>query len=206
MKPITRITLVRHGHVHNPENIFYGRRPRFRLSAEGRRQAEMAAEILKSERPAAIYSSPLLRARQTAEEILKHHPGKTLRISTLINEVYSPFEGLPAEAVTVLHGDIYSHSPPPFEQPPDVAARALRFLARMRSRHEGRHIIAVSHGDVLVFTVLRLQGLPLTPESKIRLAAEGINGGYPAPASLTTLSYHASSPDTPPAIAYLKPY
>jgi broad specificity phosphatase PhoE len=206
MEPVTRITLVRHGQVNNPDNVFYGRRPRFRLSAEGRRQAELAAGVLKDEEPAAIYSSPLLRARQTANEILKYHPGMRLHISRLINEVHSPYEGLPVQVVEARNGDIYSHSPPPYEQPADVAARALKFLTRMRSRHGGRHIIAVTHGDVLVFTVLRLRGLPLTPESKIRWVTERIDGGYPAPASLTTLTYRSPDPDTLPAIAHLKPY
>ena len=36
----TSISFVRHGHVHNPENIVYGRLPGFRLSDLGRRGAQ----------------------------------------------------------------------------------------------------------------------------------------------------------------------
>ena len=57
---------MRHGEVHNPRAIFYGRMPRFRLSEAGRRQAEAAADYLAGAPLAAIYTSPLLRARQTA--------------------------------------------------------------------------------------------------------------------------------------------
>ena len=57
--------MVRHAHVHNPQDILYGRLPRFRLSPEGRTQAEILARFLSTRDTAAIYTSPLLRARQT---------------------------------------------------------------------------------------------------------------------------------------------
>ena len=40
-----RVHLVRHGEVHNPRSVMYGRLPRFRLSAHGVRQAEEAERL-----------------------------------------------------------------------------------------------------------------------------------------------------------------
>ena len=62
----TILLFVRHAEVHNPRDVVYGRLPRFRLSARGREQAARVAACLAGVPLAAIYTSPLLRARQTA--------------------------------------------------------------------------------------------------------------------------------------------
>ena len=71
--PRTTILLVRHADVHNPADVVYGRLPRFGLSSVGREEATRTAATLAGEPLAAIYSSPQLRARQTAETIAAHH-------------------------------------------------------------------------------------------------------------------------------------
>lgn len=65
------VHLVRHGHVHNPEGVLYGRLPEFRLSDAGERMAEATARYLASSGRdiARVVSSPLLRAQQTAAVI-----------------------------------------------------------------------------------------------------------------------------------------
>jgi len=65
------VHLVRHGHVHNPEGVLYGRMPEFRLSAAGERMAEATARSLAGSGRdiARVISSPLLRAQQTAGAI-----------------------------------------------------------------------------------------------------------------------------------------
>ena len=85
MSADTHIHLVRHGHVHNPENLFYGRRPRFRLSSLGVAQARQAARFFANRPLAVVYASPMLRARQTACELLKMSQLSRIKISGLIN-------------------------------------------------------------------------------------------------------------------------
>src|SRR5262249_56679907 len=75
----TTLYFVRHTEVHNPRDLFYGRLPRFRISARGREQAERVADYLADEPIVAVYTSPLLRARQTAQVIAARHPGVPLR-------------------------------------------------------------------------------------------------------------------------------
>lgn len=67
--PADRLHLVRHGEVHNPEHVLYGRLPNYRLSDAGRGMARAAAEHLRGEgRPVrALYASPLQRTRESAE-------------------------------------------------------------------------------------------------------------------------------------------
>lgn len=60
---------MRHGEVHNPERVLYGRLPNFRLSADGRTMARQAAEFVHGlERPVgSLVCSPLQRTRESAE-------------------------------------------------------------------------------------------------------------------------------------------
>ena len=64
---MTTLYLVRHGEVHNPEGIIYGRLPGYGLSENGRRQLAAAAELLAGEGAiVALYSSPMQRAQESA--------------------------------------------------------------------------------------------------------------------------------------------
>ncbi|GAB6064848.1 histidine phosphatase family protein [Deferrisoma palaeochoriense] len=180
----TRVFLVRHGKVENPGRVLYGRLPRFGLSPDGREQARRAAEILAAEPLAEVWASPLLRARQTAREILARHPGLRLRISRLLHEVRTPFEGRPLAEARAAGEDFYTGSGPGFEQPGGVADRMERFLRRTARRRPGAAVAAVTHGDPLAFLVMRLSGLPLDPRRKAALQPCGIPDGYPQPGSI----------------------
>ena len=63
------VHLLRHGEVHNPDGILYGRLPGFRLSDLGVAQAEMAAQFLAARDIGYLVSSPLERAQQTAQPL-----------------------------------------------------------------------------------------------------------------------------------------
>ena len=63
---MTVVHLLRHGEVHNPDGVLYGRLPGFRLSDLGVAQAKLAAEYLATRPVGVIVSSPLARAKQTA--------------------------------------------------------------------------------------------------------------------------------------------
>jgi len=67
--PADRLHLVRHGEVHNPQRVLYGRLPNYRLSEDGRRMARAAAEHVRDlGRPvASLTASPLQRTRESAE-------------------------------------------------------------------------------------------------------------------------------------------
>ncbi|MBW2443769.1 MAG: histidine phosphatase family protein [Deltaproteobacteria bacterium] len=202
----TAISFVRHGEVFNPDNVFYGRLAGFGLSGKGKYQAVRAAEALNGSRLTAIFSSPLLRARQTAGELVKSNPHLKLRVSSLLAEVASPFDGRPAREVDNLNGDVYTGSGDRFEQPRDIVHRVRQFIRRSRRQYAGDHIAAVTHGDVIAFTVLWINRQPLIPAHKSRLAPFGVSDGYPALASVTTFTFRTELDDEIPAVAYLRPY
>ena len=61
----TTVHLLRHGEVHNPDKVLYGRLPGFRLSELGHEMAQRAAQALSARDVTAVIASPLERAQQT---------------------------------------------------------------------------------------------------------------------------------------------
>jgi broad specificity phosphatase PhoE len=61
--------LVRHGEVHNPAGVIYGRLPGFRLSDRGERMAATTADAIADLPVSRIVASPLLRTQQSAQPI-----------------------------------------------------------------------------------------------------------------------------------------
>lgn len=189
MSKPTRITLVRHGEVHNPDSIFYGRLPRFGLSAYGEAAAVAAGKELRFLKPVALYASPLLRARRTAELIAAQGLDLKPRLTSLLLEVHSPLDGISQRDLEAQDWSIYNDFGPGFEQPPDALTRVLRFFAMARERHAGRSVVAVTHGDLIAFTILWASGVPVAVESRQRLIDCGVVDGYPTPASSTTFTF-----------------
>jgi len=150
-----------------------------------------------------VFSSPMLRARQTADAIMAFHKGLKPSRSKLLNEVCNPYEGRPGAEIDARHGDIYTGSEACFEQPGDVFQRVQRFLARVRRHHAAQQVVAVTHGDVITFTVLWAKGFPLTPINKARLQKSGYPVPYPAHASITTLIYRTDAADERPEVHYI---
>ncbi len=202
----TIISLIRHGQVHNPQKVIYGRLPGFELSDLGKQQAEATADYLKHAALTAIYSSPLLRARQTAGIVRTYHPGIALQIAEQVNEVTFLFEGQPMANMADRNWDLYTGVGAEYEQPEDVVARVTPFLLTLRDTYPGQHLAIVSHGDVIAFTLLWFNNRELIPQNKHTLDTFGFSDDYPAPASISNLIYYSSDPAEKPRLQYVKPY
>lgn len=161
MSTRTLIHLVRHAEVHNPENLWYGRLEGFRLSERGLRQAE-ALGLHFANRPLdSIYSSPLERARQTADAIAAPH-GLQVSLDPDLIESETRLQGN--------HGDTRLFRNPlrvryfvnPFrpswgESYASISARMLGAVARMVRAHPGGEVAAVSHMTPILVTRLRIR-------------------------------------------------
>jgi broad specificity phosphatase PhoE len=163
----TTVWLARHGEVHNPKRVLYGRLPRMQLSPEGSRQARELADFLAPRPLVACYGSPMLRARLTASSIVARHPGlQRVRIDSDLIEVRTGWQGQPIEMLERIHFDFYA-SPhgPDDESLQMIRDRMLRWLHRVLRRHAGSEVVAVSHGDPILVLAGTLAGLRLTPET-----------------------------------------
>ena len=188
----TTITLLRHGLVENPNAIYYGRLPHFGLAARGRAQAIAAGRYLADANISAIYHSPLLRAEQTAGLVAAQLSAPAPLIACdLLTEIYSPYDGQTIAAMEQRNWDFYGEIAPPYETPADILARVLAFFAHARAEYPGRHIVAVSHGDLIAFAILWAFGRPATGAAKRELIDCGVDDLYPAPASLSTFRFDA---------------
>lgn len=204
--PLT-LHLIRHGEVHNPEHIFYGRLAGYYLSEAGRKQAEAAGLKLATEPLSALYSSPMERAQETAG-IIASRQAQPLKpvIDESLNEVYSPYDGRPHAELEPTLFDIYTGTGPEYEKPEDVRARLLRFIQAARQRHAGQTIAAVAHGDIMVVAFLYAKAQPAHDIARTRLEQLGLPERYPMTASISTLIYQSDDPDEVPAYRYLRPY
>jgi broad specificity phosphatase PhoE len=88
----TVVHLLRHGEVHNPSKILYGRLPGYLLSDLGQRMAVRAAEFFADRDVVRVGSSPLERARQTAVPIAEKL-GLEVLIDGRLTEAENVFEG-----------------------------------------------------------------------------------------------------------------
>ncbi len=195
---MTIIHFVRHGQVHNPQRLLYGRLPRFPLSAAGREEAEAAAIYLCRRPLAAVFSSPRLRALQTARIIASHHPGLRVRISHLLDETHTPHEGRPLAELEASGWDMFTNIPPHYEQPEDIFNRAQRFIRWVRRRFPHGEVVAVSHGELLLWMHLWVRGLPFTLETQFLIDP------FPETASITTLTF--ADEREVPTLTYYRPY
>jgi broad specificity phosphatase PhoE len=147
----TVVHLLRHGEVFNPEGVLYGRLPGFQLSDLGHQMADRAAAALADRDIAAVISSPMERAQQTA------HPLSTvLDVPILIDpnliEADNVFEG---QRVSVGDGvlkqpktwrHLWNPIRPSWGEPYEqVAARMQQAIADARGQAEGREAVLVSH-------------------------------------------------------------
>ncbi|MHB1491137.1 MAG: histidine phosphatase family protein, partial [Cellulomonas sp.] len=94
----TTVHLIRHGEVHNPEGVLYGRLPGYRLSDRGLAMARKVADHLAGEGPeradiTVVVASPLERAQQTATPIAEAF-GLAIRSDERLIEADNYFQGL----------------------------------------------------------------------------------------------------------------
>jgi broad specificity phosphatase PhoE len=200
MESTTIIHFVRHGHVQNKSGVYYGRLQGFPLSDEGQHQASMTREYLKDETIAAVYSSPQLRARETAQILSEPHRNVVISISQLLDEVCSPFDGFPIKKVEDRNWNVYDHGIPGYEQPEDVLARAHHFIRGVRLGHLEQQVVAVTHGDLIAFIMIWVKGIALTPDNKQSLYKESLE-----PGSITTLTFQTRNDDEFPRLEHLNP-
>ncbi|HEY4002199.1 MAG TPA: histidine phosphatase family protein [Candidatus Xenobia bacterium] len=183
---MTTVYLVRHAEPANPRQVHYGRLPRFRLSDAGRVQAEALGQRLSTIRADAIYSSPLLRARQTAAALARYQPGVRVAIRRGLIEVRNPVEGTPFTEVP-LGTNLYEPPMPGIESMAEQGARMRHTMEALVRAHPDGTVFAVSHGDPIAVLLLGYRGLPLTREALRQ-------NDYPALASITRLIYAGGSP------------
>lgn len=201
------VHLVRHGEVHNPDNVLYARLPGFFLSETGREQARSAGDYLSKRPITALYASPMERAQQTAEIIAGAHSADlSIQTDENLHEILTPYEGASHDDMAKINYEFYDDLEPPYETPADIRRRIRAFIASARHRHPGDEVIGVTHGDNLVVMFLYAIGKPEHEIGRYKLAGWGLPDPYPQTASILTLVYRTDNPEEVPSWRYVRPY
>ena len=182
----TVVHLLRHGEVHNPHRLLYGRLPGYHLSALGRRMAEVAAEHLGDHDVTLVVSSPLERARETAAPIAESH-GLEVVVDERVIEAGNDFEGLPVAggAGILRHPRLYPKMRTPFrpswgEPYVEIVERMRLAVVDARAAARGHEAVVVSHQAPIWMIRLATEGRPLVHNPARRECAL---------ASLTSLTF-----------------
>jgi broad specificity phosphatase PhoE len=163
----TTIYLVRHGDVHNPDQIMYERIPGFRLSELGRTQAHALGKFLSGKKIQALYASPLERTIETATIISSYHKSLSIIRDERLLEVSTVARGMSVRDLAQMRWDFYK---PEFTQKGgetllDIWKRMSLFLGEVVKKHAGQEIVVVSHGDPIMITAIAHKGEPIQLES-----------------------------------------
>jgi broad specificity phosphatase PhoE len=147
----TVVHVLRHGEVHNPDKILYGRLPGFRLSDLGTQMARSAAKALDGHDVTHVVSSPLERAQQTAVPFAEQF-GLDVATDDRLIESDNFFEGKKVSVGDgVLRNPLYwrvlwNPFRPSWGEPYTViAARMLAAVQTAREAAEGHEAVCVSH-------------------------------------------------------------
>ncbi|GDY44526.1 histidine phosphatase family protein [Streptomyces antimycoticus] len=148
---ITVVHVMRHGEVHNPEGVLYGRLPGYHLSDLGRQMADRVAEHLADRDITHVVASPLERAQETAGPIAKAH-GLDVASDERLIEAANVFQG---KTFGVGDGALrkpanWRHLTNPFrpswgEPYVDQVVRMMAALGRARDAARGHEAVCVSH-------------------------------------------------------------
>jgi probable phosphoglycerate mutase len=187
----TLVLLVRHGQTPTTGRLLPGRAPGLHLSDDGRQQAEAVAQRIKRlERVAAVYASPLERARETALPIARAR-GLALRIERGLVELdVGQWTGSRLDRVSKRpEWQTVQRHPSGFRFPEgesftEMQTRMTGTLARLVERHRGATVVAVSHADPIKAALAWALGMHLDLFQRLAIA----------PGSVTTIAYGATGP------------
>lgn len=161
--PDTVVHLLRHGEVHNPDGVLYGRRDGFHLSDLGNRMAQRVADAIGERDIVHLVSSPLERAQETARPLATAR-GLSIVTDERVIESENKFEGAQfGQGRNALrHPSSWRHlwNPlkPSWGEPyKQVVARMLAAVTDARTAAAGHEAVVVSHQLPIWITRLHVE-------------------------------------------------
>ncbi len=182
----TVVYLVRHGSTAANREVPYrlqGRALDLPMDDQGNDQARRAAGVLATIRLDAVYTSPLLRARETAAWIGRPHGMAPVVVHELVEASLGRWEGLTwdqARAADPALVEAFLASPgtvayPDGESFLDAQTRMVPVMGMLAARHSGGRIAVVSHNVTNRGYLAALMGIPIERARAIRQSNGGIN-------------------------------
>lgn len=171
--PADLIHLVRHGEVHNPDGILYGRIPGYHLSELGHAMADAAAASLVGSPIVALYASPLQRAQESAAPWSERF-GLEINTEERIIEPHNWFEGRKFEFPGALRHPsawpkLINPMKPSWGEPyKSVELRMLAAITAAWAKPESGEVVMVSHQMPIVMVARSVKGMRLFHDPRNR--------------------------------------
>ena len=177
----TRLYLVRHCDVLNPQGVLYGHLPSFGLSPKGVKQAHALGYFFATTPVRAILSSPLERAVETATIIASYLHDVPIDTTAELTEAKFGLylQGVRPRDVPWRRPLWWVHMAMPGLLPIDervsaMAARVRRPLMRLLREHPGDGGLCVSHGDPIQAFWVMADGRPPYALHRLQCAKGGM--------------------------------
>lgn len=178
------IIFLRHGQAkNNTERILAGRTEGIPLTEIGIKQAEHTAELLQHMNISAIYSSPIQRAKHTAEIVGEHNSLDVTIDERLIELDMGKFTGVPYDEIFTSHGNVFmkfyngeleiAHNG--VETFAEVKKRVLGIVDHVIEKHPDENVVLVTHMDPIKAMLSTIVDLSPTNLFELVIANASLN-------------------------------
>lgn len=178
------VIFLRHGQAkNNIERILTGRTPNIPLTEKGIDQAEKTAKFLEQMNISAIYSSPIERAKHTAEIVAKHNSLDVITDDRLIELDMGKFTGVPYDEIFTSHGNVFmkfyngeleiAHNG--VETFTEVKKRVLSIVDHVIEKHPDQNVVLVTHMDPIKAMLATVVDLSPTNLFELIIANASLN-------------------------------
>jgi probable phosphoglycerate mutase len=162
------IIFLRHGQAENNTNrVLAGRRPGVPLTLTGLEQSEKIAKFLKPFNISTIYSSPIERAKKTAEIVSEHNSLEIKTDERLIELDMGKFTGMPYDEIFEKHGNVFLKF---YEGDLEIAHNGVETFIELKKRildmvdfvireHNDENVLLVTHMDPIKALISTIMGL-----------------------------------------------
>ena len=181
---VGQIIFLRHGQAkNNTERILSGRTPGVPLTDKGITQAQQTAELLEHMNISAIYSSPIQRAKHTAEIVGKHNSIDVTIDDRLIELDMGKFTNVPYDEIFTSHGNVFmkfyngeleiAHNG--VETFADVKKRVASIVKEVIEKHPDENVVLVTHMDPIKAMLSTIVDLSPTNLFELIIANASLN-------------------------------
>ena len=179
-----QIIFLRHGQAkNNTDRILAGRTPGVPLTDTGIKQAEQTGKLLEDMNISAIYSSPIQRAKHTAEIVGEHNSVDVTIDDRLIELDMGKFTGVPYDEIFTSHGNVFmkfyngeleiAHNG--VETFADVKKRVLGIVDHVIEKHPDENVVLVTHMDPIKAMLSTIVDLSPTNLFELIIANASLN-------------------------------
>lgn len=191
MASTTYVLLIRHGeNEYVSTHRLAGRMPGVHLNEKGRTQAADLVKMLDVQPIDAVYSSPLVRCRETAAPLAAARALALQELDGVLEVDYGQWQGQDLRELSKLpEWQQVQHYPSSFRFPAgetlrEVQARSIATIERICDDHPDQVVAVFSHGDVIRTTLAHFLGVPLDLFQRIAIST----------GSVSVLAFHERRP------------